>query len=63
MWDLEYGDALKAEIMSLNSHRQREYFLSVFKRMGEYVEKYDSSITLKEYLNAFERKDSQKGSS
>lgn len=66
MWNLEYGDALKSEIENLNSSRQRAYLLSVFKRMGKYVQEYDFSITFKEYLNSFEREDSlmyEKGSS
>lgn len=66
MWNLEYGDALKSEIENLNSNRQRNYLLSVFKRMGEYVQKYDSFITFIEYFNSFEREDSpmyEKGSS
>lgn len=66
MWNLEYGDALKSEIEKVTSNRQRAYLLSVFERMGEYVKKYDSTMTFKEYLNAFEREDSpmyKKGSS
>lgn len=58
MWNLNYGDALKSEIEKLNSPRQRTYLLSVFKRMGEYVQKHDSFITFIEYFNSFEREDS-----
>lgn len=55
MWEMTYGDQLKAEIEKLNSASQRKYFLSVYEEMGEYVKKYDTFITFKEYFETFKR--------
>lgn len=55
-WDMTYGDELKSELMKLQSTRQRNYFLGVFERMGQYViDNDEDGLTFREYFDMFER--------
>lgn len=55
-WDMTYGDELKCELMKLKSTRQRNYFLGVFERMGQYViDNDEDGLTFREYFDMFER--------
>ena len=56
-WDLPYCDALKAELLSLPTSKQKSFFLEVFERMGAFIEKNDDAyaMTFREYFEAYER--------
>jgi len=54
LFDMLYGEALKAEIESLSSPKQRAYFLAVFEDLGEFVRKYDEFLSFGEFLRMTE---------
>jgi len=54
MFEMSYGDALKVEIESLASGKQRTYFLSVYEAMGDYLRKTDEFLTFGEFLRMYE---------
>lgn len=57
LWECTYSDELRYLINKLNSAKQREYFLKVFDRMGDYVTEHDDAydMTFLEYFEKFER--------
>ena len=56
-WDLTYSDHLRVCIEQISSQSQRNLFLKIFERMGEYVTEHDDAyaMTFKEYFDRFER--------
>ena len=55
-WDMQYGDNLWQAITEQKmTTAQRNYFLGIYNRMGEYVKTHDEYLTFREYFNMYER--------
>lgn len=55
-WNMTYGDELQDALNHLPSELQKQYFLHVFNRMGNYVIAHEADgLTFREYFDMFER--------
>ena len=61
-WNMTYGDQLRGEIANINKPRQRNFFLKVLERMGAYVQRYDESLTFREYFDMMGYNEKKKSS-